>query len=787
MSITRTGLRSIISLLCIYTVAVQAGVGESAVITLVFPPGARSTGMGETFTGLADDAQATFYNPAGLGQSPLANAWKAHTLEQDIVITDVASKKRLDFGQKERVWIGTNRGVRRYNGNVWETYEPYVIQEGDDLESIVKKFVDVDDEKLIAQAMYRLKEVNGIGRKKSDFLVSALSPAIADSVQDKQSVAQKLAEAILDLSSEQQNAAQIYGLIASQLDSASADVLSDSLTAVFEMTDTDFDELVEVKVPFDIVVTDSVTALTVDESERVWVGTTRGLWRYDGLSWSYFSMVDGLPSNTVTAIAIGPHSEIAVGTDKGLAVLSQGKWNSYTTQNGLPAALVTSIAFAASNTLYVGTPSGLAQKKDESWTVFDTADGLLNKHVTALLYDVENKLWIGGPDGVTIYSQTAWKRYKFPESTVSDIAEYGAGKVWIGTDDGAISYTAGGTTSGKDGKMGRKPPTWKVFHAKNALKGNNVVGVAVHGKDVWLATEKAVNQYDKADLQFLIAYEPLLPAFDISDLWHVYTSFVLPTEDWGTIGLTANFLNFGVNEWTDELGRELGEARAWEGVFYLSYGLPIKEDLSFGMNVKYIHSALASGYGPNGEGVGQTFAIDASVLKRNLFFENFDLGFNMQNMGPSIFYINREDADPIPFTLRLGAAYTFFETPLHSLTAVADFDREIVKSYLEKRPDPFWKAFYTDLIKMEDDQSLFDKAKEELSEVIGHVGLEYWYVNFLALRLGYMHDDAGSRKEFNVGIGLHYGNMDFDWSYIHSPEGSPARHQQWRASFKFSL
>jgi len=42
-------------------------IGESAVITLVFPSGARSLGMGEVGTALADQEDALFYNAAGLG------------------------------------------------------------------------------------------------------------------------------------------------------------------------------------------------------------------------------------------------------------------------------------------------------------------------------------------------------------------------------------------------------------------------------------------------------------------------------------------------------------------------------------------------------------------------------------------------------------------------------------------------------------------------------------------------------------------------------------------------
>jgi len=41
-------------------------VSESAVLSLMISPGARAAGMGEAFVGLADDATATFWNPAGL-------------------------------------------------------------------------------------------------------------------------------------------------------------------------------------------------------------------------------------------------------------------------------------------------------------------------------------------------------------------------------------------------------------------------------------------------------------------------------------------------------------------------------------------------------------------------------------------------------------------------------------------------------------------------------------------------------------------------------------------------
>jgi hypothetical protein len=297
----------------------------------------------------------------------------------------------------------------------------------------------------------------------------------------------------------------------------------------------------------------------------------------------------------------------------------------------------------------------------------------------------------------------------------------------------------------------------------------------------------------------LTFWEPLLPSFNLPELWHMYFAFVWPTEEWGTIGLTINYINFGTNEWTNEQGAVIGRARSWEGVFGLSYGLSLMQDFSLGLNLKYAHSALAPGIGPGDEGTGRTFAVDASVLKRNFLTKNFDIGLTLQNMGPSIFYISQQEQDPIPFTIKFGTAYHAIKTPIHTLTLLLDLNREVVKNYIDKPPDPFWKAVWTDLI--HDTTALQDTTQSrffnEMEEINLNAGIEYWYANFLALRVGHLFDYIGKRFELTLGLGLKYGNMNFDWSFIHSPEGfmkgivregsNGSRNGQYRLSLIFKL
>ena len=79
----------------------------------------------------------------------------------------------------------------------------------------------------------------------------------------------------------------------------------------------------------------------------------------------------------------------------------------------------------------------------------------------------------------------------------------------------------------------------------------------------------------------------------------------------------------------------------------------------------------------------------------------------------------------------------------------------------------------TDLL--HDTTQLQDTTKSrlfnQLEEVTMNTGLEYWYANFLALRVGNLFDYIGQRFELTLGMGLKYGNINFDWSFIYSPEG----------------
>ena len=56
----------VLGALVVFSARPVYAVSEAAVLSLMISPGARAAGMGEAFVALADDATATFWNPAGL-------------------------------------------------------------------------------------------------------------------------------------------------------------------------------------------------------------------------------------------------------------------------------------------------------------------------------------------------------------------------------------------------------------------------------------------------------------------------------------------------------------------------------------------------------------------------------------------------------------------------------------------------------------------------------------------------------------------------------------------------
>lgn len=72
--------------------------------------------------------------------------------------------------------------------------------------------------------------------------------------------------------------------------------------------------------------------------------------------------------------------------------------------------------------------------------------------------------------------------------------------------------------------------------------------------------------------------------------------------------------------------------------------------------------------------------------------------------------------------------------------------------------------------------------KNELRQVVHNFGLEYWYSNVFAIRLGYIYDYNGKLFNPTMGVGLRYGGYGFDFGYTFGKPGHPLEN-----TMRFSL
>jgi hypothetical protein len=213
---------------------------------------------------------------------------------------------------------------------------------------------------------------------------------------------------------------------------------------------------------------------------------------------------------------------------------------------------------------------------------------------------------------------------------------------------------------------------------------------------------------------------------DVGDMYYEFIAYAQPVKDWGVFGGNVIFLSEGKNQHLDEQGNVLGEFSSYEFSPTLSYGNKVLPGLGAGVNLKVIHSHLAP-FGPpgtQGKGVATTWAVDLGLLYHVGVVRGLSLGANLQNLGPKLVYIDAQQADPLSRNLRLGIAYKALEGRITRLTTAFDITRTVVDF------SPSWSGQWW---------------KSQWQEAVIHFGTEYVYNGFvqLALRYGLVYDRTG--------------------------------------------
>jgi PAS domain S-box-containing protein len=265
----------------------------------------------------------------------------------------------------------------------------------------------------------------------------------------------------------------------------------------------------------------NVRSISADRSDSVWIGTNgAGLIRFTNGVFKTYSVADGLTSNSILSIYQDSAGTMWFGTGNGgVTRLANGRFTPYTQKEGFSGEDVWSFYEDREGSLWIGTAGGgLNRLREGSFVAYSSSEGLSSDTVLPVFEDREGALWLGTVHGVTrlkngvadIYTT----RQGLPSDMVFSIAEDEAGDHWFGTRKGLARLHGGrfttfttvdglsdnivtciyidsrntlwlGTSSGLgrfDGK------SFRTFTTKDGLSSNHILSVYEHGGVYWIGT-----------------------------------------------------------------------------------------------------------------------------------------------------------------------------------------------------------------------------------------------------------------------------------------------------------
>ncbi|MBP7102183.1 MAG: type IX secretion system outer membrane channel protein PorV [Bacteroidales bacterium] len=297
-----------------------------------------------------------------------------------------------------------------------------------------------------------------------------------------------------------------------------------------------------------------------------------------------------------------------------------------------------------------------------------------------------------------------------------------------------------------------------------------------------------------------VSYSPWLFGLGLNDIYLAYLSGYYKITDMDAVSMSLRFFSMGDMELMDYEGRNpLGDnvmVSPHEFSIDAAYSRKFTKELSMSVAGRFIYSNLTnvSGVSSTTEGIkpGLSGAADISLFYRKnlnaerLYKSILCFGLNFSNIGAKISYSSSLERDFLPANFRIGTAYTMYIDKYNSLTFALDFNKLLVptppkyatdsfgviirdpegNAIIEAGKDPYKSSVVGAVFTSWYDAP--DGFKEEMSEFIINVGLEYAYNDLLYIRAGYFNEaqTKGDRKYLTAGVGIKYSIFALDASYI---------------------
>jgi len=289
-----------------------------------------------------------------------------------------------------------------------------------------------------------------------------------------------------------------------------------------------------------------------------------------------------------------------------------------------------------------------------------------------------------------------------------------------------------------------------------------------------------------------INYSPWLRQIT-DDMSLAYVSGYGKVGDRGAIAASLMYFSLGQIDYRDGSNLPNGSFNPKEYAFTVSYGQKLGENFGLGISARYVRSNLVGNYTGNDAQAGNSFAADLGLYYSKdatigTGVYNLAFGAAVSNIGNKMVYGDPNNASFLPTQLRIGTALTREIDTYNKITLVIDATKLLVPSPYYEDPLPS-SASTADKVAQANRVSQTNTERQqqgivsgifnsfadapggfkgELQEINLHGGLEYWYNNTIAGRVGYFYENphTGDRQYLSFGLGARFSVFGVDGAYL---------------------
>ncbi len=277
----------------------------------------------------------------------------------------------------------------------------------------------------------------------------------------------------------------------------------------------------------------AVNAILQTQDGYLYLGTSAGLFRFDGVSFTEVSTEsqDEKASQTITALCETRDGSLWIGTaSAGLRVLKDGRILCYDSRNGFLNTHVRGFLETRAGHLIVTTNIGVYLFKDGKFDQVVLDQNFIN----GIAEDPQNRIWVGTVDGVRIFDDNGMTnpavvklKEGLPYPSIISVFGDREGNMWVGTYGGLARFTDGkvqtyttgygisndrimaifedrdrniwiGTENGMDRFA---DGVWTYFTNSDGLTDNEVISFAEDQEhSLWVGTANGLNQFEDPNI-----------------------------------------------------------------------------------------------------------------------------------------------------------------------------------------------------------------------------------------------------------------------------------------------